>query len=101
MQINTQLAEYIDRAMDKAVYKKLEDGFWWGEIPECPGTNAYQPNREACEKELREVLEGWLIVGLEDRDYLPIIDGINVNESIECLQDELSAPAAVETSSQN
>jgi predicted RNase H-like HicB family nuclease len=82
MKINAELAEYIVRAMDKAVYKKLEDGFWWGEIPACPGTNAYQPSRAACETELREVLEGWLIVGLEDGDDLPIIDGHAIHNTI-------------------
>ena len=31
------LLEYIDKAMSKAVYDKLEDRSFSGKIPKCPG----------------------------------------------------------------
>ncbi|MFQ6120533.1 MAG: hypothetical protein ACE5KE_11710, partial [Methanosarcinales archaeon] len=31
------LIEYINRAMSKAEYEKLEDGTYCGKIKECPG----------------------------------------------------------------
>jgi len=68
------LNSYRKSAMAKAKYKLLDDGNWWGEIPECPGTNAYQPTLEECQRELFEVLEGWIIIALEDGDELLIID---------------------------
>ena len=70
---------YIESAMARAKYKLLNGVNWWGEIPECPGTNAYQPTLEECKRELLEVLEGWIIIALEDGDELPIIDDIDLN----------------------
>lgn len=45
---------------NKAVYKKLNDGTWFGEIPGCNGVWANHINRTDCEKELKEVLDDWL-----------------------------------------
>lgn len=45
---------------NKAAYKKLNDGTWFGEIPGCNGIWANHINRTDCEKELKEVLEDWL-----------------------------------------
>lgn len=67
------LTEYIERAMSKATYDKLEDGTYAGTIPECPGTIAFGKTLYECQKELRSVLEGWLIVGLRHGDPLPVI----------------------------
>lgn len=67
------LIEYIDKAMSKAVYKKLEDGTYSGVIPECPGTVAFAKTRFECEKELQSVLEGWIIVKSRYGDKLPLI----------------------------
>jgi predicted RNase H-like HicB family nuclease len=83
--------------MKRAKYEKLEDGYYWGEIPDCPGVNAYKPtlfrtvywsaesrttnNRAGygCQEELREVLEEWILLNLRDGIKLPIIEGINLN----------------------
>lgn len=35
------LSQYIDVAMSKAVYEKLEDGTYSGVIPECTATIAF------------------------------------------------------------
>jgi len=35
------LVEYVERAMSKAMYEKLEDGNYCGKIPECQGTIAF------------------------------------------------------------
>jgi len=35
------LIEYINKAMRKAVYEKLEDGTYSGKIPQCPGVIAF------------------------------------------------------------
>ena len=35
------LIEYINKAMSKAVYDKLEDGSFSGKIPQCPGVVAF------------------------------------------------------------
>ena len=77
------ITDYIEKAMEKAVYEKLEDGTYWGEIPICPGTNACKPTLAECQKELREVLEEWILISLQDGDELPIIEGINLNRKKE------------------
>ena len=73
------LTEYINRVMKRAVYEKLEDGTYWGEIPVCPGTNSCKPTLLECQEELRSVLEDWILLSLQDGDELPVIDGIDLN----------------------
>ena len=62
------LTEYVERAMSKAVYDKLEDGTYCGKIPECPGTIAFGQTLHQCQIELRGVLEGWLLVKIRHGD---------------------------------
>ena len=49
-------------------YEDLNDGRWYGEIPTCPGVWAIGASREECERELVDVLEGWLIVKMKNGD---------------------------------
>jgi len=59
------LAEYIDKAMEQAVYDIIEDGrTYWGEIPGLQGVWAHQPTPEACRRELREALSDWIALRL-------------------------------------
>ena len=76
------MTEYLERAMSKATYEKLEDGLYCGRIPECRGTIAFGETLYQCQKELREVLEGWLIVRIRHGDHLPVIDGLDLNKGI-------------------
>jgi predicted RNase H-like HicB family nuclease len=73
------LMEYINKAMGKAVYDKLEDGSFSGKIPQCPGVIAFAETLYKCEQELRSSLEGWLIVKIRHSDKLPVFDKINLN----------------------
>lgn len=79
MEVMDMISNYIEKAMGKAIYEKLEDGSYWGEIPECPGTNACKSTLNECQEELRSVLEGWILLSLHDNDELPVIDGIDLN----------------------
>ena len=81
------LTEYIDKAISKAVYDKLEDGTYCGKIPECPGTIAFGKTLYACQNELRSVLEGWLLVKIRYGDYLPILDEVDLNKGIPTLKE--------------
>jgi predicted RNase H-like HicB family nuclease len=65
------LIEYINRAITKAVYEKLEDGTYSGKIPQTPGVIAFADTLYQCQEELRAVLEGWLIVKMRHSDKLP------------------------------
>jgi len=76
------LIEYINKAMTKAVYEKLEDGTFSGRIPQCPGIIAFGETLYQCQEELRSTLEGWLIVKIRHGDRLPVIGGINLNKKM-------------------
>ena len=72
-------SNYINAALEKAVYKKLENGTWFGEIAGFEGVWASGENIETCRRELMEVLEEWLILKIKDDDPIPVIKGININ----------------------
>ncbi len=76
------LIEYINKAMTKAVYEKLDDGTYFGKVPQCPGVIAFEETLYQCQEELRSVLEGWLIVKIRHGDKLPVIGGINLNNKM-------------------
>ena len=74
------LSEYIEQAMAKAIYDKLEDGTFTGRIPPCTGVIAFGTTLRECEDELRSTLEDWILVGLKLRHPLPVIEGIDLNK---------------------
>jgi predicted RNase H-like HicB family nuclease len=43
------LIEYVNKAMTKAVYEKLEDGSYSGRIPPCPGVIAFGETLYQCQ----------------------------------------------------
>ena len=74
------LIEYINMAMTKAVYDKLEDGTFSGRIPQCSGVVAFGKTLYQCQQELKSSLEGWLIVKIRHGDKLPVMGKINLNK---------------------
>jgi predicted RNase H-like HicB family nuclease len=84
------LIEYINRAMSKAVYEKLEDNTYSGKIPQTPGVIAFGETLYQCQEELRFVLEGWLIVKIRHGDKLPVIEGINLNKKMPVLKEAVA-----------
>ncbi|MBT6340240.1 MAG: type II toxin-antitoxin system HicB family antitoxin [Proteobacteria bacterium] len=74
------LIEYINKAMSKATYDKLEDGSFSGKIPQCPGVVAFGETLYQCRQELISSLEGWLIVKIRHGDRLPVVGRINLNK---------------------
>ncbi len=69
--------DYINKALSKAEYDKLEDGTFFGKIPQCPGVIAFGKTLFECQIELKSVLEGWLIVKIRHGDILPANAGIS------------------------
>jgi len=74
----TMLFLYMEKALERAEYKKLDDGSWFAEIPGFTGVWANAPTVEACRRELLEVLEGWLLLKLRDQDPIPVVGGIEI-----------------------
>ncbi len=81
------LIEYINKAMSKAIYEKLEDGTYSGKIPQTLGLIAFGETLYQCQEELKSALEGWLIVKIRHGDKLPVIEGINLNKKIPVLKE--------------
>jgi predicted RNase H-like HicB family nuclease len=72
------LTEYIRAAMHQARYEILSDSTFYGEIPGFQGVYANAKTLEGCREELQEVLEGWIILGLQLGHSLPVIDNITL-----------------------
>lgn len=68
-------AEYLQAAMDHAVYEQFEDGTYFGSIPGFQGVYANEATLEATRKELLSVLEDWVLMGIADHEELPEVDG--------------------------
>jgi predicted RNase H-like HicB family nuclease len=74
------LTEYIGGAMHEATYELLpEDEGYYGEIPALPGVWADGPTLELCRENLRQALEGWVLLGLRLGHPLPVIAGVDLN----------------------
>jgi len=73
------LTQYIQQAMRHAKYEIMENGRFFGTIPECKGLWAEESSLEACREELQSTLEDWLLLGLQLGHTLPVIDGIDLN----------------------
>jgi predicted RNase H-like HicB family nuclease len=73
------LRDYIEVAIERAEYKRLEDGSWFAEIPGFQGVWADGTNVEVCRRELIEVLEEWIVLKIRDKEPVPVIKGADVN----------------------
>lgn len=67
------LIEYIRHAMRHAKYEIMENGHFYGHIPEGPGTWGEGATLEECRDELQSVLGDWLLVAVRFGDPLPIL----------------------------
>jgi predicted RNase H-like HicB family nuclease len=75
------LANYIDKAMELAVYEIIEDEeTYWGEIPGVQGVWARHKTLENCRRELREALSDWIALRLRLGLPIPILAGIDLSQ---------------------
>lgn len=72
------LAEYLDKALQHARIEQIEDGSYFGSIPDFRGVWSNAADEDACRQELREVLEGWILLQIADHVPLPIVDGLRL-----------------------
>ena len=73
------LTDYIRCAMRHAHYELMENGRFFGSIPECRGAWGEGATLEECREELAEAFESWILVALRHGDSLPVMDGIDLN----------------------
>ena len=72
------LLTYIQKALEKAQYKMLDDKTWYADIPGFEGVWANAKTVEECRQELVEVLEEWLVLKIRDRDPIPVFEGAEI-----------------------
>ncbi len=71
---------YIRAALEHARYEPIEeDATIFATIPGFDGLWAMGDTRDAAEKELATVLEGWVLLGIAHHHAIPIVDGIDLN----------------------
>ena len=65
------IAEYNQVALNRAKYDLIEDDEpFYGEIPELQGVYATGKTLEECREQLKDVIEGWILLSI--RKGLPI-----------------------------
>ena len=68
------LMEYIEEALKKAHYEIIDDEEpFYGEVKELKGVWATGKTLEECRNNLKEVIEGWIIVSIKKDLQIPII----------------------------
>ena len=72
------LNDYMDKAMQHAQYERIEDGTYFGRILGFKGVWANASTMQECRNELREVLEGWILLNIADHTPLPVVDGMRL-----------------------
>lgn len=73
------LTEYIDEAMKNASYEIIEDEEpFYGEIPLLPGVWATGKSLEGCRANLKETVEGWILLSIRKGFDVPEIHGLQV-----------------------
>lgn len=75
------LIDYIEKKLKSAHYKILKDKTFFGEISGLGGVWANVKTLEECREELREVLEDWLLLKIQDGDKIP---GLKVPSQSNC-----------------
>ncbi len=78
-------AEYIEAALERAVYKTLEDEEEpiFVSVPDLPGAWATGKTIEEARKELISVIEGWIALRLRMGRSIPPIGGHTITASTE------------------
>ena len=75
------ITEYIEAALARATYEIIQDKEpYYGEIPGLRGVWASGKTLEECRQNLKEVIEGWVIVRLRKGLSVPPINGHRIEE---------------------
>jgi predicted RNase H-like HicB family nuclease len=83
------LTQYIEAAMRHIEIEENEDGDQYpdqrfiGTIPQCQGVIGIGATVEECRQDTQDVLGEWILVRVKSGHMLPVIDGIDVNPTLE------------------
>ncbi|RKX70882.1 type II toxin-antitoxin system HicB family antitoxin [candidate division WOR-3 bacterium] len=75
------LIEYIEEALRRAKYEIIDDEEpYYGEIKELKGVWATGRTLEECRKNLREVVEGWILLSIKKGLPIPKLGKFEIKE---------------------
>ena len=74
------IREYIAAAMGHAHYEVIDQpgAPYYGEIPDLEGVLASGATIEECRRNLEDVLDEWIVLGLQLGHPIPEVDGIAI-----------------------
>ncbi len=80
------LTEYIEEALEKAQYEIIDDDEpYYGEVLELKGVWATGNTLEECRNNLKDVIEGWLILSIKKGLPIPKLGDIEISDIQEVL----------------
>ncbi len=75
------LTEYIEEALKRARYELIDDEEpYYGEIKELKGIWATGKTLEGCRDNLKDVIEGWILLSIKKGLPIPKLGGIEIRE---------------------
>jgi len=75
------LTEYIEEALKRARYEIIDDEEpYYGEVPELRGVWATGKTLEECRRNLKEVIEGWLVISIKKGLPIPQLGDLVVED---------------------
>ncbi|MBI5212002.1 MAG: type II toxin-antitoxin system HicB family antitoxin [Nitrospirae bacterium] len=78
------LVEYIEEALKKAHYEIIADEEpYYGEVRELKGVWASGKTLEECRNNLKDVIEGWILLSIKREIPIPKLGEIEIKETPE------------------
>ncbi len=75
------LTEYIEEALRRARYELIDDEEpYYGEVSELKGVWANGKTLEECRENLKEVIEGWILISLKKDLPVPSLGTREIKE---------------------
>jgi predicted RNase H-like HicB family nuclease len=75
------LVEYIEESLKRAHYELIDDEEpYYGEIKELKGVWASGKTLEECRDNLRDVIEGWILLSIKKGLPIPKLGNIEIKE---------------------
>jgi predicted RNase H-like HicB family nuclease len=81
MEVLIMLTEYIDEALKRARYELIEDEEpYYGEVEDLKGVWATGKTLEECRNNLKDVVEGWILISIKKGLPIPKLGGKRIKE---------------------
>ena len=80
------ITEYIEEALKKARYEIIDDEEpYYGEIEELRGVWATGKTLEECRSNLKDVIEGWILLSVKKGLSIPKLGDVEIREIEEAI----------------